>query len=179
MTGCFCTVPIILIRWRSCGLPCGGTILICVMQKKRGTYHANATASRHTPDPFRHWNQAADHSADLGTDRNRSQLSGLYGGLQGRRTKPILPPAKGVLPGKSASDSAAGWQFACGRRRNFSAANAKLYLGVSKADAVPAVPGELQQHQQCPGRFCWKRHPVYRYELSEQHSAGTAGTVAL
>ena len=27
MTGCFCTVPIIPIRWKNCGLPCGGTIL--------------------------------------------------------------------------------------------------------------------------------------------------------
>ena len=51
--------------------------------------------------------------------------------------------------------------------------------GVSKADAVPAVPGKLQQYQQCPGRFCRKRHPVYCYELSEQHSVGTAGVVAL
>ena len=46
-------------------------------------------------------------------------------------------------------------------------ADAKLYLGVSKADAVPAVSGKLQQYQQCPGRFCRKRHPVYCYELSE------------
>ena len=45
--------------------------------------------------------------------------------------------------------------------------DAKLYLGVSKADAVPAVSGKLQQYQQCPGRFCRKRHPVYCYELSE------------
>ncbi len=29
---------------------------------KRGTYHANATASRYTSDPFRHWNPASDHS---------------------------------------------------------------------------------------------------------------------
>ena len=64
---------------------------------KRGTYHANATASRYTSDPFRHWNPASDHSADSGTDRNRSQLSGLYGGLQGRRTKRILSPAERVL----------------------------------------------------------------------------------
>ena len=55
----------------------------------------------------------------------------------------------------------------CGRRRSFSTADAKLYLGVSKADAVPAVSGKLQQYQQCPGRFCRKRHPVYCYELSE------------
>lgn len=59
------------------------------------------------------------------------------------------------------------------------AADAKLYQRVSKADAVPAVSGKLQQHQQCPGRFYRKRHPVYCYELSEQHSAGTAGVVAL
>ena len=91
---------------------------------KRGTYHANATASRYTSDPFRHWNPASDHSADSGTDRNRSQLSGLYGGLQGRRTKRILSPAERVLSGKSTPDSAAGRQFACGRRRSFSTADA-------------------------------------------------------
>ena len=146
---------------------------------KRGTYHANVTASRYTSDPFRHWNPASDHSADSGTDRNRSQLSGLYGGLQGRRTKRILSPAERVLSGKSTPDSAAGRQFACGRRRSFSTADAKLYLGISKADAVPAVSGKLQQYQQCPGHFCRKRHPVYCYELSEQHSVGTAGVVAL
>lgn len=98
---------------------------------------------------------------------------------RGRGTKRILSPAERVLSGKSTPDSAAGRQFACSRRRSFSAADARLYLGVSKADAVPAVPGELQQYQQCPGRFCRKRHPVYCYELSEQHSAGTAGVVAL
>lgn len=55
----------------------------------------------------------------------------------------------------------------------------ELISVLQKESVSPAVPGKLQQHQQCPGRFCRKRHPVYRYELSEQHSAGTAGTVAL
>ena len=82
---------------------------------KRGTYHANATASRYTSDPFRHWNPASDHGADSGTDRTRSQRAGLYGGLQGRGTKRILSPVERVLSGKSTPDSAAGRQFACGR----------------------------------------------------------------